>query len=160
MAVAVLSPSRQEVRASTPQTAPCSAGTYIHLFQANSAWNIIQCFPAIIGNTVQSSNDYTGVILSRNNTIHYEDTYFTFKAKAKLATCFSCTYLSKKKWTTADLHISSVYREQQHNAHPINNKKWHIYLWWLAFDWQPDLPWHLNKISIKRKYLWDLQKQR
>lgn len=126
-------------------------------FQANSAQNIIQCFPAIIGNTVQCSNVCTGVMLSRNTTIHYGDTYFTFTAKAELARCFSCTYLSKKKWTTADLHIGSVYREQQHNAHPINNKKWHTYLQW--FDWQPILPWHLNKVSIKRNYLWDLQSQ-
>lgn len=74
--------------------------TAIPLLQANSAQNIIQCFPAIIGNAVQSSNDYTGVILSRDNTIHYEDTYFTSAAQAKLAGCLSCTYLSKKMNTS------------------------------------------------------------
>ena len=96
----VLSPFTQEVRGSALQSALCFAGTYILLLQANSAQNIIQCFPAIIGNTVQSSNDYIGVILSRHNTIHYGDTYFTFTAKAELAGCFSCTYLSKKMNTS------------------------------------------------------------
>lgn len=96
----VLGPFTQEVGASTLQSVLCFAGTYILLLQAKSAQNIIQCFPAIIGSTVQSSNDYIGVILSRNNTIHYGNTYFTFTAKAKLAGCFSCTYLSKKMNTS------------------------------------------------------------
>lgn len=74
--------------------------TAVPLLQANSAQNIIQCFPAIIGNAVQSSNDYTGVILSRDNTIHYGDTYFTSAAQAELAGRFSCTYLSEKMNTS------------------------------------------------------------
>lgn len=45
----VLSPSGG--RASV--AAPCSAGTYILLLQANSAQNRVQCFPAITGSTAE-----------------------------------------------------------------------------------------------------------